>query len=151
MLRKLLFGIGVGLGLALAQGLVKDLTPPEVEGFLREMGMVYKKKGDRIYVLTLEQPRAVRVVLVLDACEENRCAVVALVTIFGKQVSLERLNQWNRDRRFSRAYKDEEGDTWLEWELDLEKGVTLEAVKEFLRFFIEETLPAFMEHIGVKP
>jgi hypothetical protein len=48
-----------------------------------------------------------------------------------KDVSLERLNAWNRDSRFARAYRDNEGDPVLEMDLDLDfKGLPRENVDE---------------------
>jgi hypothetical protein len=48
-----------------------------------------------------------------------------------KAVSLERLNEWNRDSRFARAYRDNEGDPVLEMDLDLDfKGLPRENVEE---------------------
>ena len=37
-----------------------------------------------------------------------------------KDVSLDKLNKWNKDKRFARAYKDDEGDPVLEMDVDLD-------------------------------
>ncbi|WP_243030925.1 YbjN domain-containing protein [Thermus altitudinis] len=148
--RALLVGMLAGLGLAFAQGLVKGLTPGELEGLLREMGLGYEKRGEGLFLLKLE--KALKVWVELDWCEEGRCGLVALYAGFRKDgVSLEQINRWNRERRFSRAYLDEDGDLWVEWELDLTEGVSRETVKEFFRLFTETTIPTFMEHIGFSP
>ena len=48
-----------------------------------------------------------------------------------KDVSLEKLNQWNKDKRFARAYKDDEGDPVLEMDVDLDfAGIPRENVGE---------------------
>ena len=60
-------------------------------------------------------------------------------------------NAWNKDHRFSRAYVDEEGNIWLESELDLSGGVSLVAVRAFLGLFRDHSLPDFMAHIGFEP
>ncbi|WP_301336002.1 YbjN domain-containing protein [Thermus scotoductus] len=57
----------------------------------------------------------------------------------------------HRDRRFSRAFLDEEGTVWVESDLDLTGGVSLGAVRAFLDLFAEEILPDFMDHIGFEP
>jgi hypothetical protein len=49
--------------------------------------------------------------------------------------SLDRVNQWNKEKRFSRAYLDGDGDANVEWDIDLEGGVTMEAVREGIRTF----------------
>ncbi len=48
-------------------------------------------------------------------------------------VTLERVNQWNLSKRYSRSYLDEEGDPFLELDLDLKGGVTRERVINFLK------------------
>lgn len=47
-------------------------------------------------------------------------------------VTLEKVNAWNRTHRFSRAYLDENGDPHLELDLDLAGGGTLARVTSFL-------------------
>lgn len=42
------------------------------------------------------------------------------------QPTLEAINAWNRDKRFSRAYIDEDQDACVEMDLDLVQGVTAE-------------------------
>lgn len=46
---------------------------------------------------------------------------------------LGKVNEWNRTRRFGRAYLDEEGDSHLESDLDLAGGVTSERIRDFLK------------------
>ncbi|MFN3369272.1 MAG: YbjN domain-containing protein [Thermus sp.] len=147
-MRPFLLLVALVWGLALGQGLVRGVTPEEVEGLLREMGVVYEKRDHHLFLLELASPK---VWLELDWCEEGRCGLVALSAGFRKKVDLEHLNAWNRDYRFSRAYLDREGDPWVEWELDLTGGVSWEALREFLRLFAEAVLPKFMEHIGFEP
>jgi hypothetical protein len=49
--------------------------------------------------------------------------------------SLDKVNAWNKEKRFSRAYLDTDGDANVEWDIDLEGGVTLSAVREGVRTF----------------
>ena len=49
--------------------------------------------------------------------------------------SLDKVNQWNKEKRFSRAYLDGDGDANVEWDIDLEGGVTVDAVREGIRTF----------------
>lgn len=39
---------------------------------------------------------------------------------------LETINAWNRDKRFGRAYLDSDLDAVIEWDVNLEHGITLE-------------------------
>jgi hypothetical protein len=45
---------------------------------------------------------------------------------------LKDVNEWNRTKRYSRSYLDEEGDPFLELDLDLAGGVLKERIVDFL-------------------
>lgn len=45
------------------------------------------------------------------------------------------INEWNRTKRFSRAYIDQEGDPILESDIDLEGGVTEAAIVTWIETF----------------
>ncbi|GAB4298567.1 MAG: hypothetical protein Kow0096_17360 [Thiohalomonadaceae bacterium] len=47
--------------------------------------------------------------------------------------TLEKVNAWNRDMRYSRNYLDESGDPHLELDLDLAGGVTQARVLDFIK------------------
>ncbi|RTG95740.1 YbjN domain-containing protein [Thermus scotoductus] len=138
-------------GLALGQAVVKGLTPAEVEGILKQAGLAYEKTDAQEF--RLEMAGLTKVWLYLDFCQEGRCGVLTLSAGFtlDEVPDLEAVNAWNRDRRFSRAFLDEEGTVWVESDLDLTGGVSLGAVRAFLDLFAEEILPDFMDHIGFKP
>jgi len=50
----------------------------------------------------------------------------------GTKATMSRMNEWNRTKRFSRAYIDEDGDPNLVLDLDLAGGVTVARIKSFL-------------------
>ena len=45
------------------------------------------------------------------------------VCFSGTSAPLEKVNEWNRSKRFSRSYLDSEGDPCLELDLDLAGGI----------------------------
>ena len=58
-------------------------------------------------------------------CTDNRaCATVTFHSGYDldDQVSLERINEWNRAKRFGRGYLDREDDPILEMDVDLDDG-----------------------------
>jgi hypothetical protein len=62
-------------------------------------------------------------------------------------VSLEDINEWNFNRRFSRAYLDQDDDACVEMDLDLVEGVTaeyLDAQFSLWNMVVEQ----FSEHVG---
>ncbi len=62
-------------------------------------------------------------------------------------VSLTRINEWNRDKRFSKAYVDKDGDPCIESDIDLTGGLTEENVHEWIRTY-RRSLTSFQEHIS---
>jgi hypothetical protein len=58
--------------------------------------------------------------------------------------SLNKVNEWNKQKRFSRAYLDGDGDANVEWDIDLEGGVTMDAVREGIKTF-EAVVSVFKE------
>ncbi len=53
----------------------------------------------------------------------------------GANPSMDAINEWNRTKRFSRAYVDTDGDPVIESDLDLEGGITEGAIVEWVRTF----------------
>lgn len=54
-------------------------------------------------------------------------------TSFGDcNATLKKINEWNRTKRYSRTYLDDDGDPHLELDLDLTGGVTLARIVDFL-------------------
>ncbi|MGF1656078.1 MAG: YbjN domain-containing protein [Verrucomicrobiales bacterium] len=60
--------------------------------------------------------------------------------------NLETVNEWNKNRRFSRSYLDNDGDPIIEADLDFDGGVTREGVRKFIQLF-ELSLQAFREEV----
>jgi len=48
-------------------------------------------------------------------------------------VDLQVLNEWNKSKRYSRSYLDSAGDPSLELDLDLDGGVTVARIYDFLK------------------
>ena len=48
--------------------------------------------------------------------------------IKAKQVTPEKIVEWNRKNRFGRAYLDDDSDPWVEMDVDVEHGATTEAL-----------------------
>lgn len=81
-------------------------------------------------------------------CENDRCAAIQFATAFDldEGMDLSRINTWNRERRFGRAYLDDEMDPFIEYDVDLEVGATTEAIENAVAVW-EAVAPAFMKHI----
>lgn len=90
------------------------------------------------------------IVFFLNCDDENRnCKTIQFYMGYSdaKGTTLERLNEWNRDRRFARAYRDDEGDPVLEMDVDLDfEGIPRANLAESFRTW-QELMDAFQAHI----
>lgn len=63
--------------------------------------------------------------------------------------TLEQINDWNYNKRFSRAYLDSDDDACVEMDLDLVEGVTAEYLDSQFGLWAM-VLGQFAEHVGYK-
>jgi Putative bacterial sensory transduction regulator len=122
---------------------VTQLSNSQAAAVLKRMGFDYKptEKEPSNFVFTLD---GYKVVLLNYP---NSIQLYAGFKSSGK-VSLETINTWNREKRFSRAYIDGDNDAVIESDLDLEGGVSNKAIDEFIRTF-RTSLRDFAKHAGV--
>lgn len=134
---------------ALGQGVRTGVTPQEMEALLKAWSYRYERVEEKGEVYFRLQLAGLKAVLYLLDCQKGRCESLQLYAGFTMDdpPSLERVNEWNQKRRFSRAYLDEDGDPVLEADLDLAGGVADEAIRAFLDLF-EASLRAFAAWIG---
>jgi hypothetical protein len=57
------------------------------------------------------------------------------------------VNDWNRDKNYTKAFLDKDGDPNLEMDLDLAGGVTVARVKDAISTF-EQSLKAFQKMLA---
>ncbi|MGH7508934.1 MAG: YbjN domain-containing protein [Gemmatimonadales bacterium] len=72
--------------------------------------------------------------VVLFLAKDNTDAQL-FVGFRGQQVTAEKINDWNRRHRFSRAYSDTDGDAVLEADIDFTGGVTEANIKAWVKIF----------------
>lgn len=60
-------------------------------------------------------------------------------------VPMDKVNAWNRTKRFIRAFVDEENDPYAVMDVDLERGATSEAVANAIDTWVG-ILPLFKQH-----
>jgi hypothetical protein len=51
----------------------------------------------------------------------------------GTSATLQKVNKWNKEKRFSCAYMDDEDDPHLELDLDLQGGVAPDQIRRFVK------------------
>lgn len=90
------------------------------EGYSVELddeNILWKIDGSNCLVLTYDDGKAIQF----------------YVGFMDVKTSMNDLNEWNKSKRFSRTYLDDDGDPCLELDLDLAGGVTLARMHDFFR------------------
>ncbi len=72
---------------------------------------------------------------VLLVLGDSGTTLQACAAFGGTAANWRNINLWNKSKRFSRAYLDDEGDPVLESDINLEGGVTERAIAKFLKVY----------------
>lgn len=105
---------------------VTNMSSQDVEGLLRGMGIEYKVMKEGMYNFRLE---GYNVVLF------NKGTNMQFWAGFKKKADLQKVNEWNKNKRFSRAYIDGDGDPVVEWDVDFDGGVQKANVENAITTF----------------
>ena len=115
--------------------LVNAKNPATIKAILESQGWpatLVTKDGDDPYIES--NRNGLKFLVLFMNCDEGKnCKTLQYYMGFSdaKDVTLEKLNKWNKDKRFARAYRDDEGDPVLEMDVDLEyAGIPRENVGE---------------------
>ncbi len=134
--------------------LINASNPATIKAILESQGWpatLISKPGDDPY---LESNRnGLKFLVLFMNCEESKkCKTLQYYMGFSdaKDVSLDKLNKWNKDKRFARAYKDDEGDPVLEMDVDLDfAGIPRENVGETFNTWAS-LMDSFREYVFEK-
>lgn len=82
-------------------------------------------------------------------CKEGRCGSLQFSAGFDTKGAFNpvKMNDWSRDKRWSRAYVDKVNDPWVEYDVDLTPGGTYELLDDELGIWRRE-LVEFTKFIG---
>jgi Putative bacterial sensory transduction regulator len=64
--------------------------------------------------------------------------------------TLNRVNEFNREKRWAKAYLDDDGDPVIEADLDFEGGVTQDSFERFIKLFVQ-VAALYAEHLAYEP
>jgi Putative bacterial sensory transduction regulator len=121
----------------------KKVTPKQIEKILRELGYEYErvegKEGEKVNRWRF-QMSSYKVLLLSDGTD------MQLFAGFDSTVSAKRMNEWNRTKRFNRAYIAKDKGVCVESDLDFAGGVTLAQIKEFIKLY-KVVLEAFVKFV----
>lgn len=115
--------------------LVNAKNPATIKAIVESQGWpatLVSKAGEDPY---LESNRnGLKFLVLFMNCTDNKnCKTLQYYMGFNdaKGVSMERLNEWNKTKRFGRAYRDDEGDPVLEMDVDVDfAGIPRENIGE---------------------
>jgi hypothetical protein len=128
---------------ALAEpAVLHSITAEEIQATLGDLGFTGSEIDEDGDVIVMMHGRAALVVVGSGNARQLRI----LVAFTEPRLSLEQVNYWNRTRFLSRAYLDTDGDTILESDLDMDGGVTMNRVKDWLHTF-GDTINVFIREI----
>ena len=68
----------------------------------------------------------------------------------GVKLSAETINEWNREKRLSRAYLDKDRDVAIEADQFANAGLTKEMVKAFVGIFVTTSVPSYINFVKSK-
>lgn len=118
--------------------IVTHASTPLIEAVLNEIDTHFSEVDNNSYKFKL---KGYKVVLF------NKGKDIQLYAGFkAKRVTLSRINEWNKSKRFGRAYLDNDNDPVIEADLDFEGGVTAEAIVRFVALF-GQLVEGFAAHI----
>ena len=114
---------------AVAQSVYETVTDTRMDGILKGMGFetTLVKAGSFRFELN-----GYKVLMLLG----NDNTDAQLYIGFGDmKVSPSKMNEWNKGKRFCRAYMDDDGNPVLESDLDFTGGVTEDAIKAWIKLY----------------
>jgi CHAT domain-containing protein/tetratricopeptide (TPR) repeat protein len=124
---------------ARAQDVTENVSNEQMESILKGMGLEYVKKEN---TFTFELSG-------YGVALTNHQKNCLLYSYSKTPCSLRKINQWNKEKRFSRAYLDDDGDPCIEADLEFDGGVTRKAICEWIKTF-RSSVRAFAEFIAAK-
>jgi hypothetical protein len=129
------------------------LTRGEVAAYLKAKGypITATKDDNGLSILKATSPDGVNFdIYFFDCNADGRCPSIQFAAGWTVQtkVSLERLNEWNRGRRYMRAYTQEGGALYGELDMVLAPGGSMEQFESY-RVLWNTLLAKFKEHFGL--
>ena len=124
-------------GAARAQEVHAEVTPVKMSKILTSMGIEAELSGDDATPRFRFEHQGYKMALFL--ANKNTDAQLYIGFLDG-EISDRDLNVWNRDHRFSRAYRDTDDDAVLESDIDFTGGVTEANIKAWIRLFLSSAV-----------
>jgi hypothetical protein len=106
----------------------------EMVGVVRDLGfsseLATDSGGDPMIRFQVE---GMKCLLLFYGCKDGRASSIQFSAGFTMKRPLELINKWNQKKRFGKAYLDADGDVMINFDVDLDGGVTREYLKEVFK------------------
>jgi hypothetical protein len=162
-LREILMGLRAILAAAVlvlggaasvsAQELIDGTNVDEVANVARGFGSVTMDKADNGDPLINGKIEGVSYYLFFRNCADDNtnCEDLNFYAVFpGNKPTMESTNAWNRDKRFGKAYLDSDLDAVIEYDVNLEYGVSPKNLDSSFQIWTL-ILKQYAEYIGFQP
>lgn len=148
-----LFFVGAAPSVALARDLpAGGMTIEEVAAWLRAKGMtarVHTEKSTQDGPILSTSIDDTATDIYLYDCTANRCRALQYATGWDDAARTpEKINSWNADHRYIRAYQANQTNLWAEYDVDIAPGGTYEQLDGSLTRYRAST-KAFMTFFGL--
>ena len=126
-----------GAAMGQSQKVIEKVSDQDIIMLLKQNGYQYEQLKTGVFRLKIMD---------LSVLLFRKDTNLQLYAGFSKKLPCDKLNEWNKKKRFSRAYLDKDGDAVIESDMDLEGGSTTKAIKVFIETF-KISLASFVSHI----
>lgn len=113
------------------------IQPRQMAAVLRERGNPAEIRTENNRTRLSTEIAGLRTSVHFYACNDAGCQSIQYRTLFrrNERFTLAFVNAWNYEKRFAKAYLDRDGDLVLEWDVDLDGGVTVAYIAETVSTF----------------
>lgn len=135
-----------------AQAQLVSASPETLAQIVRGQGLPAEVKsvaGENPYIESKYSDLKFLILFMNCDDDQRNCKTIQFYMGYSdaKETTLDKLNEWNKTKRFARAYRDNEGDPVLEMDVDLDfKGIPRENVAEAVVTW-KSLMDAYQEHI----
>lgn len=125
------------------------LTGPEMQRIMQDLGYRAQLETDSVGdPLISSTTGGYKFRILFYDCDRGGCNAIQFWAGFDTDEpgSIQRMNQWNADKRFGKAYIDDENDPIVEIHYNIAGGVTRENIEDMLEWW-ELVVGEFAEYI----
>jgi hypothetical protein len=126
-------------------------TVEEVAASLRAVGLnaeIGKDDQGDPKIRSLNEKQNLEFYVYFYSCKNDRCGAIQFSEGYDLKdgISCERIDKWNSEWRYGRAFRDKENDPYVQMDVDLERGSTTESIDNNLEVWLT-IIGEFEKHI----